>query len=231
MVFSGKDIQCVTFDLDDTLWLCAPVVHNAEFVFYMWLEEKFPNIAADFDISTLTLQRRDFFAQFPEMAHDFSWLRHKWLGQLFEDYEVDSLHVEEGFNVYLNARNDIVLFDGAQRVLEKVSKRYLCGSITNGNADVELIGIGDYFDFSITAAGAGAAKPSPVIFDAAVAAAGVSPEQILHIGDDPDRDMRGAAAAGMQTLWVNPQGMKWKGRHRPGGQIRMISELGPLLDS
>ena len=167
------------------------------------------------------------------MAHDFSWLRRKWLEQLFQDYGVDSERVEDAFNVYLNARNDITLFQGARGVLEKVSQRYCCGSITNGNADVELVGIGEYFDFSITAASAGAAKPSPVIFDAAVAAAGVNPEQILHIGDDPDRDMRGAAQAGMQTLWVNPQGARWKGKgkHRPGGEIRMISELERLLDS
>ena len=231
MQFNGKTIKCITFDLDDTLWHCLPVVHNAEFALFIWLGELFPELVAQHTIQSLMQQRREYLQQFPEQAHDFSWQRRKWLEDILSKFGGTKDDVETGFQVYLKARSDIVLFDGAHEVLEKVNNRYRSGSITNGNADVHMAGIGAFFDFSITAAEAGAAKPSPIIFEAAVTAAGVEPENILHIGDDAERDMLGAAKVGMQTLWVNPQGLKWKGKYSPGAQIRMISELNAFLES
>jgi putative hydrolase of the HAD superfamily len=230
VIVGGQEIECITFDLDDTLWLCEPVVLNAEFVFYTWLREHCPRIAENYSASDLVQHRRGFFAGFPDMSHDFSWLRRRWMESLAEEfgYTRDGL-LDEGFEVFLVARNDIQLFAGADEILESVSRRYTCGTITNGNADVARIGIDHYFDFSITAAGAGAAKPNPVIFRAAMKAAGVPAEKILHVGDDPERDIRGAAAAGMKTLWINPQGAAWKGAHRPDAEIRIISELADIL--
>ena len=229
MLIDGDRIECITFDLDDTLWLCAPVIHNAEFVFYSWLEQHFPSIADDFDIEGLIVHRREVFLLYPEKAHDFSWLRKRWLEQLASDYGHDSRLVEEGFEVFLAARNDVTLFEGAASLLEQVSERYRVGAITNGNADVHRIGIGHFFDFSITASGAGASKPSPIIFEAAADQAGVLPPNILHIGDDAERDMCGAARAGMKTLWINPQGLPWEGPHRPHHEVRVVTELLDLL--
>lgn len=225
MQFQGRQIDCITFDLDDTLWPCLPVIQNAELVFYTWLEQNYPQITKDFNITTLTEHRRTCFALFPDMAHDFSWLRRQWLKKLVQEYQCPSQLVEDGFGIYLRARNDVTLFSGAHQVLEQVSKRFRCGSITNGNADINMVGIGHFFDFEITAANAGAAKPSPVIFAAAVEAAGVSPERILHIGDDMERDMRGAARAGLNTLWINPQGIEWAGECKPNAELRTIAEL------
>ena len=47
-------------------------------------------------------------------------------------------------------------------------------AVTNGNANLEKIGIDDLFDGHINAAMAGAAKPHRPIFDAAVKAGGAS---------------------------------------------------------
>lgn len=231
MVVNGTPVKCLTFDLDDTLWLCAPVIHNAEFVFYTWLRTSFPMIADVYDLDALTSQRRAVFSNYPDKSHDFSWLRRRWLSQLVEEFGLDDSLVEEGFRVYHAARNDVTLFPGAKDILQRVSGEYRCGSITNGNADVEMVGIGSFFDFSITAAGAGASKPSPVIFNAAVEAAGIEPDAILHIGDDPERDVRGAAATGMRTLWINPQGLPWQGDDVPDFELRIITELPALLEA
>ena len=230
MIIDGQEIECITFDLDDTLWLCEPVIMNAEFVFYSWLSEHFPRVTNALSANDLVRHRRHFFGNHPEMGHDFSWLRKRWLEDLVQEFEYPSgERVEEGFEVFLAARNDVQLFAGADRILEKASGRYRCGTITNGNADVARIGIDHYFDFSITAATAGASKPSPQIFSAAMEAAGVPADRILHVGDDADRDIRGAANVGMKTLWINPQGERWKGPGRPDAEIRIISELERFL--
>jgi len=231
MYIGDHPIQCITFDLDDTLWECFPVIMRAEQTFFEWLQKFYPTIAQDFDVETLMLHRRQSFAEVPDMAHDFSWLRKRWFSRLVENYDCDPAYVEQGFSVFLKARNSVTLFDGVESLLEKVKGGYCCGSITNGNADISLVGIESYFDFEITASGAGAAKPDPIVFNAAISAAKVLPQNILHIGDDPDRDIRGAGRLGMHTAWINPKRARWQGDHPPTLVFDKVTDLTTLLDS
>ena len=67
-------------------------------------------------------------------------------------------------------------------------------------ADLEKIGIREFFDDVVSASMAGAAKPARPIFDAAVKAGGATAEQTLHVGDHPLYDVHGARLAGLQTV-------------------------------
>ena len=93
--------------------------------------------------------------------------------------------VEEGFEVFIAARNRVELYDGVPQVLETLSSRYKLGALTNGNAEVHRIGIGQWFHFVVSAAEAQALKPAPAIFEAALKRAAVSASQAVHVGDDP----------------------------------------------
>ena len=57
-------------------------------------------------------------------------------------------------------------------------------------------------DVVVLPADAGAAKPDPRIFHAALARLGVAPAAALYVGDDADDDIAGAAAAGLRALDV-----------------------------
>ncbi len=224
-------IECITFDLDDTLWECYPVIIRAEQVFYEWLQLKFPGIAEDHTVESLMIHRRQAFTAFPDMSHDFTWLRKRWMSLLVADYGYDESLIEEGFEVFLKARNTVTLFDGVESMLGKIKERYRCGSITNGNADISLVGLKSYFDFEITASGTGAAKPDPVVFHAAISAAEVSPEKMLHIGDDPERDIRGATRLGMHTAWINPGEQNWQGADAPTFEFKKVTDMLQLLEA
>jgi putative hydrolase of the HAD superfamily len=50
---------------------------------------------------------------------------------------------------------------------------------------------------------AGAAKPDPAIFRAALATLGVAPAEALHVGDDPRADVEGAQAAGLAVVRIS----------------------------
>jgi putative hydrolase of the HAD superfamily len=223
-------IRCVTFDLDDTLWECEPLLMAAEEAFYDWIDAHYPRITECHSNASLVAHRREFFARFPEMGHDFTYLRRRWLHHLGETFEYGAELVEPGFRVFWEHRNAVTLFDGAHALLDGMRDRFSVGAITNGNADVHHIGIGHYFDFVITAAEAGAAKPKPEIFHAALDAAGVEASHAVHVGDDPERDMRGAMAVGMRTVWVNVSAEPWPGGPAPDAEIRTIDELQPVLD-
>jgi putative hydrolase of the HAD superfamily len=61
---------------------------------------------------------------------------------------------------------------------------------------LDELGVAPFFDSVVTSAEAGAAKPDPQIFRAALAQLRVEPERALHVGDS-DADREGARAAGL----------------------------------
>jgi putative hydrolase of the HAD superfamily len=71
-----------------------------------------------------------------------------------------------------------------------------------------LIGLGlDRFFESVTLSSfAGAAKPSPRIFQRALAKHGIAAMQALHTGDSLREDVQGAAAAGITGILLDRQG-------------------------
>ena len=222
-------LRCVTFDLDDTLWECGPILMAAEEAFYTWVETRHPRIAEAYSLAELIVERRTFMARHPELEHDVTTLRRRWLEHLGEAFDLGGALVEPGFRVFWERRNSVTLFDEAHAVLDALGARYAVGAITNGNADVHYIGIGHYFDFVVTSAQAGHAKPKAEIFHAALTAAGVEAAHAVHVGDDPERDVKGANAVGMRTVWVNAEGNRWPGGPPPDAEIRTLSELVPLL--
>ncbi|MEG0447091.1 MAG: HAD family hydrolase, partial [Comamonas sp.] len=82
-------------------------------------------------------------------------------------------------------------------------------ALSNGNANVNVVGIGEHFKASLSASGAGMAKPDVRFFQAAADALGVAPEHVLHIGDDAALDVQGAMDAGMHAVWLNRGGVAW----------------------
>ena len=77
----------------------------------------------------------------------------------------------------------------------------------------------------VTSAEAGAAKPDPAPFDAALRLAGVEPGAALHVGDSPATDVAGARAAGIRPVLVQRDGAPLAGPDA----IRSLAELPSLL--
>ena len=58
---------------------------------------------------------------------------------------------------------------------------------------------------------------------------GTTPGRLVHVGDDPVRDVAGAAAVGLGTIWVNRPAAAWPGSRRPDAEVRSLSELTDVL--
>jgi putative hydrolase of the HAD superfamily len=88
---------------------------------------------------------------------------------------------------------------------------------------LQRVGLASWLHGVLSSAQVGAAKPSPVIFEAALALAGCRADEALHIGDSPAEDVAGARAAGVAVLLLARDG-------RPGpdgvATIRSLDELG-----
>ena len=51
-----------------------------------------------------------------------------------------------------------------------------------------------------------AVKPGPRLFQTALSELGVAPERAVFVGDHESRDILGAAACGMSTVWIDAAG-------------------------
>jgi putative hydrolase of the HAD superfamily len=106
----------------------------------------------------------------------------------------------------------------ALRDLRARGIRLVCVS----NWDVSLpqvlgdCGLADALDGVVTSAAAGSRKPDPAIFASALAVAGCDPEDALHVGDTPEEDGEGAAAAGIPHLLIDRGG---------GSEIASLAEI------
>ena len=128
------------------------------------------------------------------------------------------------------ARNNVKLYDGAQETLELLSADYKLIAITNGNADLNKIGLRHLFDDVVTAVDVGFAKPDKRIFQEAIKRSKVDVHEIVHVGDNPEADIVGAASAGLVTVWMNSQQIEWPEKYqKPDKTIMSISELCGLL--
>lgn len=222
-------IKAITFDLDDTLWDIWPVVERAEELLHDWLMTRYPRIPERFTSLELRELSQEVIAARPEIAYDRTRLRKEalWLAARRADYvEFD---VESAFAVFFIARNAVEPFADVRPALERLGQRYTLASLSNGNADLRLIGLHDLFKFSLNAIDVGAAKPEPLMFDLARQRLAAQPEQIVHVGDDPEHDVFGAARAGFRTIWINRTGRDWPGGSRADAEIASLIELEQVL--
>jgi REG-2-like HAD superfamily hydrolase len=144
-----------------------------------------------------------------------------------EDEIADRMH-----RILARTRPRYTPYPEAPGVLEELRRRGLrLAVVSNWEPDLpevlEQVGLRDYFDAVVASALVGAAKPDPRIFQVALDAVAVRPEEAVHVGDSYEADVRGARAAGVYPVLID--------RDRVFHQVDCdliydLRELPPLLD-
>eukprot|EP00913_Durusdinium_trenchii_P033078 g30968.t1 len=130
-------IQCVVFDLDDTLWSTAATLEHAHEVMNNALQTELPEEPIE-SPEQFRDRMRAVQKDFPEREHDFGFCRREAL--------------------------------------------------------MRMTGLGR----------AGAPKPDLRMFKLCEAKSGCLPNQLVMVGDNVGKDIRGAQAAGWRSIWVHP---------------------------
>ena len=142
--------------------------------------------------------------------HHISLFRQSFIERLLQHHDVPDGEAEsaagEAFAAFLSQRHQVVLYANAESVLNTLGRQYQLGALTNGNADVRKTPIGSYFDYAWRAEEFGVSKPDPTLFHRAFDMAGVSADQVIHVGDCHDNDVSGAVSAGAKAIWYSPKG-------------------------
>ena len=221
-----KTIKAITLDLDDTLWPVWPAIERAEKALENWLNQHAPLAAAFFANPSVRDEIRSYIVRTrPELRYNLSAVRREAIRTALYRAKENPLLAEAAFEVFFAERNRVNLFDDAISALKFLSARFPVVALSNGNADIERIGIKPYFRANISAQAFGVGKPDARIFHAAAGAVDVCPTAVLHIGDDAVLDVLGGRNAGMQTVWLNRDQSKWTEAENPHLTVTSLTEL------
>lgn len=227
-----SDVVLLTFDLDNTLWDVEAIIVRAEAAMTAWLDAHYPDwqtVGRD----GMRALRGEVGRVQPEICHDLTALRLEVLRLTLLKAGYDDATAKIGavgaFEAFFTGRNTVTLFDGVQDALATLSGSHTLYALSNGNADIRRAGLSAYFSEQLSAASVGFAKPHPRMFEQALALAGVSAAQAIHIGDHPEQDVAAAQAVGMRAIWVNHDGVAWPLAQPADGEIRHFRELPALV--
>ena len=219
-------IKVIGFDLDDTLWDVAPIIHQAEARLDAWLAREAHGLK--YDVATMRGLRKQVLDANPGLIKQITEFRRAIIEQALKLSYFPSPRAKElshqAIEIFLQARNEVTLFDGAEDVLVHLAGDYTLGALTNGNADIKRIGLEHVFSFGFSAEDVGAPKPEHHLFSAALAKNNVTPAEMIYVGDDPRLDVDAAKEAGLHAIWMD-RGTKKPGIHPADATITHISQL------
>ncbi|MFF6878307.1 HAD family hydrolase [Streptomyces sp. NPDC012474] len=153
-----------------------------------------------------------------------------FLGREFTDAEADAW-----FQRYITHYEAVwSLFPDVLPVLDASHRHAVLSNSSLHVQDRKLraLGVHDRFETILCAAELGISKPEAGAFLAACEFLGLPPHQVAYVGDHPEIDGRGAADAGLLSVWIDRGGLYATvdppvGPHRIASLAELPSLLGP----
>jgi HAD superfamily hydrolase (TIGR01549 family) len=122
-------------------------------------------------------------------------------------------------------------------LLHQLATRYRLGLVSNFDHAptvrevLSRHGIGDLFAVTLISDEFGRRKPHPEIFREALRRLGATAGEALYIGDSFAEDVRGPAAIGIDTAWINPAAVVPPADSlRPRYLLSTLTDLASVLD-
>ena len=111
------------------------------------------------------------------------------------------------------------LYPEVPEVLEQLRPRFQLAVTSNFDGRLRFIlqhlGVSNYFSYIFISSELGADKPDPEIFRRALKLTHLNPDEVLHVGDDPERDWKAAKEAGLIVFQLD----------RPKNSLRDLLKL------
>jgi 2-haloalkanoic acid dehalogenase type II len=214
-----SDVRAIAFDLDNTLWDVEPVLARAEERLSAWLHANCPRLTASLSSEDMRRARAQLASREPHNAHDMTYLRLTALRQHVREHGYDESLGTQAFEVFLAARNEVQVYADVAPALARLGTRYALASLSNGNADLQRIGLDHVFAVSLNAQQIGAAKPQRRCFERLTAELHLSAAEVVYVGDDPLLDVVAARQAGLPTAWMNRRALSWPAQLAPADLV------------
>ena len=229
-------ISALTFDLDDTLYDNREVILRTEQEALSFVQNYHPALNAlenkEFHRLRQALRQTE-----PDIYHDVTEWRRRAVEQAMLNAGLTAaeaaLGAEASMANFATWRSRIDVPQETHDTLAKLAQKWPLVAITNGNAQPELFGLGDYFEFVLRAGPDGRSKPFNDMYHLAAEKLALPLGEILHVGDDLTTDVAGAIRCGMQACWIKPENANLMHTHDsrllPHVEISRLASLTTLI--
>jgi putative hydrolase of the HAD superfamily len=218
-------IKAITFDLDNTL------------IDFMKMKREASNAAAKAMVKTgvkMNLKRaqEELFTIYLKDIEGTTASRDFLLKH---NAYTDRRHAA-AINAYLETKAKYLKpYPGVRQTLIKLKKRgYKLAIITdaprlNAWRRLDSLKIADIFNIVVGFEDTNRRKPSKLPFKKALKSLGFMPEEVLHVGDWPERDIKGAKKLGLKTCLAK-YGWERQGKYvKPDYEIKKIEEIMKII--
>ena len=200
-----KGLKVITFDGDGTLWDFKNAMRKSLSKIAEILKERFPEKAEKIDIDTLIRIRNEVAENTKGKFINLEEVRRRSFDETLRRLGIFTNEFSDYLSeVYFRERyRQVEIYEDTVPVIKELRKRYKVGIISNGNTYPEKIGLTrSLFDFMIYAETVGVSKPDPEIFHIAMERAGVSPQEMIHVGDSIEDDIIPATELGIKSFLI-----------------------------
>ena len=141
--------------------------------------------------------------------------------------------LNRAYTEHLATHADVI--PGAEEALQELAEVATMIAVSNGTESVErgrlkLSGFEKYFDDIFISEAVGVSKPNPKIFQMAMRKLGIEhSDKVLVVGDSLSADIQGGVNAGLDTCWVNMNGLENESGLTPTYEVKALSELYPIV--
>lgn len=141
--------------------------------------------------------------------------------------------LNRAYTEHLATHADVI--PGAEEALQELAEVATMIAVSNGTESVErgrlkLSGFEKYFDDIIISETVGVSKPNPKIFQMAMRKLGIEhSDKVLVVGDSLSADIQGGVNAGLDTCWVNMNGLENESGLTPTYEVKALRELYPIV--
>lgn len=199
-----KSVRVISFDLDDTLYDNVPIIKNAEDWFFDHIKNH--PLLANFNLPSYIYLKQKLSERIPFILDDVTLCRKLVLFDMFKLASVDEDRAmglaTDIVNQFIEIRSNFCVDSSVLNILQCLKKRYYLAALTNGNVDINKIGLGSIFDLYLRANTKIHAKPSSDMFLETARFFNINICHLLHVGDDPITDILGAKNAGAQVCMI-----------------------------
>jgi putative hydrolase of the HAD superfamily len=192
---SLSKIKAIVFDLDDTLYPQISYKRSGFTVVAQWLA------------SHLNLNQSDILSGLEEILALYGPSYPYMFDRLAERFSLGDSFVPEMVRRFIDHEPQIRCYEGVIPMLARLKNKYRLGILTDGRFTVQqkkifALGLKDRVDEILFSDAMGLEKPAAELFQWFEDAFRLNGENLMYVGDNPQKDFYGANCRGWRTVMV-----------------------------
>lgn len=183
-----KNLKVISFDLDNTLYNNHPILQKSEKLFEAFLKQEFKLQGKTFSRNAYDKIQNKLIISGNLDYENLTYLRQETLLSICCELDNTKEIVPQALAIFLKARSNILITNDIEKMLNRLSEKYILVSVTNGNCNVSKLSISPFFSRNYSPSLGFRAKPNPEMLLQIMSDYNLKNNEILLVGDSKEKD-------------------------------------------